>query len=340
MKIVGSRQNSFVNQPSPDIACILLYGPDRGLVHERALTLVKTVVDDLNDPFRVVETHGSELKSDPTRLADEAKAIALGGGRRLVRIKNANDAITKIIAAYLEIAAPEDALIIIEGGELGPRSSLRKLFEKSKNAASIACYGDTSRNLPIVIKEILSAHGLKPTKDAMAYLVNNLGSDRSVTRCELEKLSLYIGGPGPVELADAMATINDNAAMALDDITLAAGNGDKTKLDKALVRSLGEGIHPIQILRAAARHFLRLHESAGMVASGKDPDMAMKSLKPPVIFMQANDFRLQLQNWQPARISDVLDLLIIAEMECKATGAPAEAICWRTLIRITQVAKH
>ena len=340
MKIVGSRQNSFVTQPNPDIACVMLYGPDRGLVHERALTLVKTVVGDLNDPFRVVELQSSDLKSDPTRLADEAKAMALGGGRRSVRIKNGGDNITKIIAAYLEIAAPEDALIIIESGELGPRSNLRRLFEKAKNAASIACYGDNARNLPIVINEVLTAHGLKPTQDAMAYLVNNLGSDRSITRGELEKLSLYMGAPGPIELADAMATINDNAAMAMDDITLAAGNGDKTKLDKALFRTLGEGIHPIQILRAAARHFLRLHEAAGMVASGKDSDAAMKSLKPPVIFMQIDNFRAQLQSWHPARISDVLDLLLIAEMECKTTGAPVEAICWRTLMRVTQTAKH
>ena len=340
MKIVGSRQDDFVNQPNPEIACIMLFGPDRGLVHERALTLVKTVVDDLNDPFRVVEIHGADLKNDPTRLADEAKAIAFGGGRRLIRIKNVSDTITNIIADYLEIVTPEDALIIIEGGELGPRSSLRKLFDKAKKAASIACYGDNAHNLPKVINETLTAHGLKPTRDAMAYLVNNLGSDRSITRGELEKLSLYMGAPGSVELADATAAINDNAAMAMDDITLAVGCGDKTKLDKALVRTLGEGIHPIQILRAAARHFLRLHEAAGMVASGKDPNMAMKSLKPPVIFMQVDKFRVQLQRWHPARISDALNLLIMAEMDCKTTGAPVEAICWRTLMRITQAANH
>jgi DNA polymerase III subunit delta len=340
MKIAGSRQDEFVNQPNPEIACIMLFGPDRGLVHERALTLVKTVVDDLNDPFRVVEIHGADLKSDPARLADEAKAVAFGGGRRLIRIKNVNDTITKTIADYLEIVTPEDALIIIEGGELGPRSSLRKLFEKAKKAASIACYGDNARNLPMVINETLTAHGLKPTRDAMAYLVNNLGSDRSITRGELEKLSLYMGAPGSVELADATAAINDNAAMAMDDITLAVGCGDKTKLDKALVRTLGEGIHPIQILRATARHFLRLHEAAGMVASGKDPTMAMKSLKPPVIFMQVDKFRVQLQRWHPAHISDALNLLIMAEMDCKTTGAPVEAICWRTLMRITQAANH
>jgi DNA polymerase-3 subunit delta len=340
VKIIGSHQEKFINKPSIEFACILLYGPDSGLVRERSLILMKTIVDSLNDPFRVVEIHGADIKNDPARLTDEAQAMALGGGRRVVRVRNPGDAITKIIAAHLEIAKSEDALIVIEGGELSPRSSLRKLFEKAKNAASIACYGDNTRNLSIVISEMLSAHGLKLSRDAMNYLVNNLGSDRSITRSELEKLSLYMGDICSVELADAMATIEDNAAIALDDVNFAIGHGDQNKLDKALVRTLGEGIHPIQIIRAAARHFSRLHEAAGMIAKGKNPDMAMKSLKPPVMFMQIDSFRTQLQLWGPARINDALNLLVMAEIDCKTKRVPIEAFCWRTLMRITQAARH
>ena len=340
MKITSSRLNSFINQPNPEVACVLLYGSDRGLVREHAIKLGKTVVDDLSDPFRVVELIGNDLKNNPARLTDEAKSIAFGGGRRLIRVKNVSDSITKIIAAHMEIVAQEDALVIIEGEEISPRSSLRKLFEKSNKAASIACYGDNVRNLPKIINETLSSHGLTPTREAMSYLVNNLGSDRSITRSELNKLSIYVGNRGSVELADVMATINDNAAMVMDDITLAVGGGHKTKLDKALNRTFGDGIHPIQVLRTTARHFLRLHEAAGLIANGNNPDEAMKSLKPPVIFMQVDSFRNQLQRWQPKQISNALDLLIKAEMDCKTTNAPVEALCWRTLMRITQTAQH
>lgn len=339
MKVVGFNQDNFINQPNPEIACILLYGPDSGLVRERAITLMKTVVDELDDPFRVIEIIGADLKKDPARLADEAHAMAFGGGRRLIRIRDVSDDLTKIIANHLESTDQKDALIIVESGELGPRSSLRKLFERAKNAAAIACYADNTRNLPKVISETLAAHGLKPTSEAMSYLVSNLGSDRSVTRSELEKLSLYVGEPGSIGLADAMATIHDSAAIAMDDINLAIGHGDQTKLDKALNRTLGGGTHPIQILRAIARHFLRLHEAAGMVANGKNPDIAMKSLNPPVMFMHVDSFKTQLQRWRPARINDALGMLVIAEIDCKISGAPVEAICWRTLMRISQFAR-
>jgi DNA polymerase-3 subunit delta len=301
---------------------------------------MKTVVDNLDDPFRVVEIQGTDLKNDPARLTDEAKAMALGGGRRLVRIKNVSDAITRIMSDHLEFVDSEDALIIIESGELGPRSSLRKFFEKSKNAAAIACYSDNARNLPLIINETLKAHGLKPTQEAMDYLVNNLGSDRSITRGELEKLALYMGAPGPVELVDAMTTIDDNAATVMDDITLAAGCGDQTRLDRALFRALEGGIQPVQILRAAARHFLRLHQASGMVATGTSHDIAMKSLRPQVMFMQVDSFRTQLQCWSSAHLTDALDLLVDAEMDCKTTGMPSEAICGRALMRIAQAARR
>ncbi len=338
MKITGARQDSFISRPDPVVVCILLYGPDRGLIRERSLRLAKFVVETPDDPFRVVGLSGADLKNDPARLADEAQAMAFGGGRRLIRLRDAGDAITKIVGSYLETASSVDALTVVEAGELGPRSSLRKLFEKAKNAAAVACYADDSRSLPRVIRETLSTHGLDASRDAMAYLAGNLGSDRSVTRGELEKLALYMGEIKTVELPDAMAAIGDNAGTALDDISMATGAGDQVGLDKALVRALGEGVHPVQILRFAARHFLRLHQAAGLVEGGKNPDTAMKTLKPPVMFMQADRFRAQLQRWRPARLNEALDLLVEAEMDCKTTGMPIEAVCGRTLMRIAQAA--
>lgn len=340
MKITGARQDSFIGAPDPAAVCILLYGPDRGLVRERSRRLTRTVVDDPSDPFRIVEIAAADLKADPARLADEAQAMAFGGGRRVIHLRDAGDAVSKILQSYLETANSADALTVVEAAELGPRSSLRKLFEKADNAAAVACYADDARSLPRVIGETLKAHGLTPSRDAAAYLAGNLGSDRSVTRGELEKLALYMGGPGTVELDDAMAAVGDNGTTALDDISLSAASGDQAKLDRALSRALAEGLHPVQILRGAARHFLRLHQAAGQVADGKNPDAAMKSLKPPVLFMQADRFRAQLRAWRLDRLGDALDILGQAEMDCKTTGMPVEAVCGRALLRIAQAARR
>ena len=87
MKLAAARVEGFLRQPDPEIHAVLLYGPDAGLVRERAETLARGVCPDLHDPFRVAELSGGMLVSDPARLADEAAQISLMGGRRVVRVR-------------------------------------------------------------------------------------------------------------------------------------------------------------------------------------------------------------------------------------------------------------
>ena len=340
MKITGARQESFIANPDDGIACVLLFGPDRGLVRERALRLGKSVVDQIDDPFRVVELTPADLKNDPARLSDEVLAMALGGGRRFVRVREATDGLNKAFASLLDgVDFATTALVVVEAGELGPRSTLRTLFEKRKNAAAIACYGDEGAGLRRIISETLSKLDLKPSADALSYLVEHLGSDRSVTRGEIEKLALYKGQPGEITLEDAMACIGDSAATTLDDVSFATASGNHTALDRALVRAFNEGLHPVGILRAVNRHFLRLHEATGMIQSGKSAGQALKSLRPPVIYKHEDLFRAHLAKWQAERLAGALDMLCQAEMDCKTTGMPDVSICGRTLMRIAQAAR-
>src|SRR5260370_7815602 len=67
----GKEIDAFLARPDPGRPIILLYGPDSGLVRERAEALLASAVDDPNDPFSLVRLHGDELSADPSRLSDE-----------------------------------------------------------------------------------------------------------------------------------------------------------------------------------------------------------------------------------------------------------------------------
>src|SRR6185437_10575688 len=114
------------------------------------------------------------------------------------------------------------------------------------------------------------------TRDAVQFLAQNLGGDRLLTRSELEKLSLYAGDGGCVELDDARAAIADTAALALDDAVLAAADGDAASLDRALGRVFQEGESPVSVVRAALRHLQRLHGLVARVAGGVSVDEAIR----------------------------------------------------------------
>lgn len=339
MKITAGKAEGFIKNPPQGVRCILVYGPDQGLVFERTKALAHHVLDDINDPFNSVIMQAADLKADPARLGDEAAAMSLNGGQRLIRIQDAADGLSAAFKSYLSDPIG-DAMIVLEGGDLGPRSTLRKLFESDKAlAAALPCYGDEGRNLSDVIREVLQKNGLTADRDAMGYLLNHLGSDRQVSRGELEKLAIYMGDETTVTMAHAAACIGDSGAFSLDNVTIAAANGDHARLETALLRCFDEGNQPIVILRMLARHFHRLHLAKGHMGKGLNIDQAMAKLRPPIIFKQAPDFKKQLGTWDLTRISMALDVLTQAEMDCKVTGNPPETVCSRALMRIAQAAR-
>src|ERR1700712_4998180 len=127
----GRDIDAFLARPDAGRPIILLYGPDAGLVRERADALLASAVDDPSDPFSLVRLDGDELASEPSRLVDEAMTVPLFGGRRAIRIRAGG----KIFAAGIDTLAemsPTDCRIVIEAGELRPDAPLRKACEKAK----------------------------------------------------------------------------------------------------------------------------------------------------------------------------------------------------------------
>jgi DNA polymerase-3 subunit delta len=333
MKVAPRDADRFCQAPPKAIRAVLLYGPDGGLVRERAARLAATLAPP-DDPFRVAEFAAGELKDDPARLNDEAAAIPFGGGRRVVRIRDATDTAAKLFESFLE-DPPGDALVIVEAGDLGPRG-LRKVFEAAAAGAAVACYRDEGDALRQVVTQHLTAAGLTPDPAALAYLLANLGGDRALTRSELDKLVLYVGkaGGGRVTLADAATVVGDSAERTLDDLASAVAGGDLPALLRDLDRAFGEGTSPIAILRGVARHVQRLHLLRGYMAEGIAAADAIKRLRPPVFWKEAGALARQAEAWSGERLAWALGRLLETEANCKRTGAPQALLCERALSEI------
>lgn len=337
MKLQPREIEAFLRKPPAGLRAALVFGADAGLVRERAKVLAKTVAPDLSDAFRVVELNAQQLADDPARLFDEAAAISMMGGRRVVMIQNAGDRHAKLFAEFLE-GAPGDALIVVEAGELTGRSSLKSAFEEADDAAAIACYADDERSLAQVVDAMMAEAGRRIDADARDYLVAHLGNDRLVTRGELSKLLLYKGDePGPIRLEDCEAAIGDNGAGALDDAAYAAFGGDVAALTQALNSSERDGESPVAILRVAQKHGQKLHLAAGFLAQGRDPKGFIRQLG--VFWKREAAFQRQMRLWSAERLNRALDILTEAELTAKSTGMPAEAACGDALLRIARAAR-
>ena len=158
MKIQAGHADGFIAKPDAKVRAVLIYGPDAGLVRERMNALTRAVAGSTDDPFRVSEFQSDALKDDPARLRDEAASMALTGGRRVVRIRDAAETQGAVFSEWLENPVG-DALVIVTAGDLSPRSKVRTAFEESEEAAAIPCYLDDDEAVGRVVRETLKEIG-------------------------------------------------------------------------------------------------------------------------------------------------------------------------------------
>ncbi|HVO01150.1 MAG TPA: DNA polymerase III subunit delta [Candidatus Cybelea sp.] len=329
--------DAFLKSPAEKVAAVLVFGPDEGLVRERVNALVKAAAGSSDDPFRVAEIGGEDVRNDPARLADEAGAISMMGGRRAVRVNNTTDGLAAPIESFLDgHKDSKNALVVFEAGDLPGRGALRRLFESTAHAAAIACYHDSAGDLRAVIEAQLAAAGKIAAPPALAFLEQSLGGDRGATRSEIEKLVLYAGDAPRIELTDAMAAVGHSAEVQLDDLSHAVAEGDLKAVDRQLDLNLAETA-PIMILRALARHFLRLHGAVGRIEAGEPLQEAMAVLNSPLFWRDRPRLEKQCRRWSSRSIARALQRIGDAETQAMRYRDNAETLTRRAGLEIATI---
>ena len=330
MKLAAAQVESFLRAPG-SCRVVLLYGDDAGMIRERAISLVRTVAGSLDDPFLVVELSRDEIG----RLPDEAASLPMTGGRRVVRVRETTDAAVVPVKAILKAGSP--AMVVLEGAGLPARSRLRTELEAAPDGAAIGCYPEEGRVLEITIRDTLKHAGASVDPDALTWLSAHLGADRAATRAELEKLALYAGPGGRVDLDAAMACSGDFSGLSLDDALFAATAGDVATTDRALELAIAEGAAPVQVLRAGIIHMQKLQRARiAMDESGLSAADASKTLRPPIFYRRAAPFNRALGIWAQASIAAALSGLVEAERGCKRTGWPDQTLCRNAVLVIAR----
>jgi DNA polymerase-3 subunit delta len=334
MKLSVAKAGAFVERPDKNLRLFLLYGPDSGLVRERGAILLKHFAKDVSDPFAVQELEADALHGDAARLHDEMASIPMLGGRRVVRIVEAGDALFSALDKVLGDLPKGDSVAIIEAGELDKRSRLRLRIEDDPVSMAIPCYPEEGPALDKTITDLLKTHGFTPERDALQALVALLPPDRRGVRMEVDKLATYAHGKNPprITLDDVRAVCGDAGAQETDEAVEAAASGARAQLDHCLTRLTAENTPAVQILRASQRHFLRLYEAASLM---REEEMsaaeALKRLRPPVFFKKEALMTRQLQRWKPKQIMAALALLIKAETRAKSSGLPSDRLAEKAL---------
>jgi DNA polymerase-3 subunit delta len=320
----------------------VIYGPDRGLVSERAAQLAKRSGVSLDDPFALLKLDVSDLQGDPGRLLDEVNSLGLFGGEKLVWLRGVNNEkpVLDAVQVILEQGAPGNTLLI-EAGDLKKGSGLRKIVEPSRSVAVIPCYADDARALNALIDAELSSEALSITPEARRHLIDQLGGDRVASRNEIRKLALYCRGMGRIEEHHVDEIIGDASSVSADDAVDAILTGDLAAFHRAFQKILTSKTPLFLILQSCLKQFQLLDSmKIEMEEKRAQSSQVMMTLGRHIHFKRKPVFERALKSWRPDAVTREAERIQTAVLMSRQRQSLEPSIVFHALLGAALQAKR
>lgn len=336
----------FLSKPDAAVRAALIYGRDLGVVRDRGHQLAAKLVPNPDDPFDVAVLTELDLLEDGGRLEGELAAQSLMGGRRLVRLRLTAEkpAADKLAAEALSRhAAGElnpDAFFLIEAGNLGRDSALRKAVEKAEAAAAIPCYEDEPGDVARLVRETLARDNVSLNTEALALFVARMPKERGVARQEIERLALYLGpGSGMTATpADLEPFLGVEPEASLLDAAADAFGGRLGEAQAGLRRAAQEGETGPAAVRALGMHLGKLRRALTLHKNGAGLQEAAKASG--VFWKQEREFLRQARAWSLEELDRIQPEILAADRACKTAGSPDRLIAERLALTVAGRARR
>jgi DNA polymerase-3 subunit delta len=325
-----------VDQPAAGVRFYLFHGPDEGQSRGLAARLMESL-----GATKFVITAGA-IKSDPALLVDEAGAMSLFGGKRLVWIDPATKDIEDGVTALFEGPAGESPVVAIAGA-LPKTSALLKLAEASPQAVAFASYAPEGQDAQRMVFDLGRRVGLNISPPLAARLADSCGNDQAIVEQELQKLALYVDAStqAPKDL-DGSAIDAVGADMAegnfqrLADLALA---GQMDELADELARMPAGGSDAIPVVRSLHRRLLMLAPARARVERGESLDAVMTSLGRAVNFKEKGKVQRMLAKWSADNLATVAQRAGELERSLIFSPAPDREALGEELLAIARKAR-
>jgi DNA polymerase-3 subunit delta len=325
-----------VDQPSERVRFYLFHGPDEA----QSRALAARLLEGLGASKFLVSA--GAVKADPASLADEAGALSLFGGRRVIWIEPATRDIEEAVATLLAAPAVESPVVAI-AGSLPKTSALLKLAESSPAALAFASYAPEGQDAVRMVVDLGRRYGLKISPPIAEQVAGAAGNDQAIVARELEKLALYVDASphSPKELDhEALDAVGAEAAegdfQRLADLAL---GGAIEQLTEELARLPAAGAEAIPVVRSLQRRLLMLAPARARIERGERPDAVMASLGRSLFWKDKPVVERMLRQWSAEGLATVAERAGRLERELIFAHVPQREALGEELLAIARKAR-
>jgi len=326
-----------VDDPDQRIRFYLFHGPDEA----QSAALGDRLLGALKATKRPVAS--GALRSDPALLADEAGAIDMFGGAKLIWIEPAAEEILEAAELLLNATANESAVVAI-AGRLSKASKVLKLADEHPLALSHISYEPDARDAERMVMDLARAEGLRPQPGVAPRIAEACANDRRMIVQELAKLALYVdASPNAPKDLDRSALDEVGADMGGDFLALAdlALTGDSRSLGQELSKLEASGRDAIPVIRSLQRRLQMLAPIRARVDSGERPQAVMTSMGKSLFWKDKPLVEKMIALWDSASLARVAERT--GELErriMRGDSPPAAEALGEELIAIARQARR
>ena len=337
MKTIKGSIGRSVDEPDPKVRFYLFHGADEA----QSSALGDRLAAALKASKQSVAS--GVLRGDPALLADEAGAIDMFGGSKVIVIQPAGEEILPAVEALLEAAAAESPVVAI-AGKLGKTSGLLKVAESHPLALAHVSYELDARDAERLVVELARTEGLRVQPDVAASIASACANDRRMISQELAKYALYLDASpnAPKDLGsealDAVGADLGGDFMGIADLAL---GGDVRRLSDALSRIDASGKETIPVVRSLQRRLLMLAPIRARVDSGERIQRVMTSLGKSLFWKDKPMVERMLALWDSAGLARVSERAGTLERRLmRGDSPPAAEALGEELVAIARQARR
>ena len=317
----------------------LLAGPERHLV----LTAQRQILNAVfGDAPQSVDRFSFE-KAKLAAVLDSLNTASLLTPRKVViaeeadRLKKAD---WEALKNYLAKPNPQSVLILV-GEELTrnriPRTALvDKSHEVSGSSclAVVECKKLYPNQLPAWINMEAKNLGAQISQEAARFLGDLIGAELGAIHQALEKLLLFVGQRGLIQLEDVEKVIANTAQKNVFDMTNAIGLKKSTEALQFLNNILEQGEEPVRIFAMIVRHFRLLAKAQEVLAkNGPNAQPALaKELGVHPFF--AKDYAVQAKRFRPRGWGKRFETLAESDRALKSSRLKSQAVLEKLILRL------
>ncbi len=302
----------------------------------------------LPDAGERVELSGGDVRSDPTRLGDEARSSSLFGDARHIHVRangdDAHDAV-RLLLETIDAGEGEGACpVLIVAAAATDKSRTAKLLEKRGDCLVAMFYPPDLRDVASEVSRMAGAAGLKMTGDLHERIARTCGLDLRLAQSEIDKLALYCDSSPQAPRAaraddlDAIGAGTEEEGFA--PLVNALLSGDAARVPGELRRMRELSLNAVGVLLAFERRTAQLAQLAARLGTRANVNEFVDGERRSgrVFWRDAGDLKAQLGMWRGKRLDRLVRRLAATHRALLANGAAAETLLAQELSEIARKA--